>query len=124
MNYTLKYSDYFQGYPTVTPYGQWLFDQGLKTNVMLKPGIRQPNVEGLVSEPDPNRPIAVITYAPYKSERYFASFRDAMRALPEKGHYQVVNMITGSVLYEPYQVEHTDHYPRLRPTGLRRYYHV
>lgn len=59
------------------------------------------NVHNREAKANPNYPIALVVYSPVQSERYFQTVEQAMPHLPNKGHWQVINLLTGEIFVEP-----------------------
>lgn len=87
--------------PRETPYSKVLKEKGYIHPSHNREGIEYTNVHGNEAKVNPNFPIAIVTYCPRKTERYFQTMEQAMNELPHSGDWQVLNLITMEILIEP-----------------------
>ena len=88
-------------YPTVTKYGIWLNKMGFKFPI-IKGDVQYIDVHGNNKFANPDQPFTVVTYQPYKSEKYYRTALEAMVNVPSHGDWQVINVLTGEILLEPH----------------------
>ena len=90
--------------PTSSPYSMYLKKKGFVYPLHKKIGTVYTNVHGKEAQVSPTHRIALVTYTPLKSEKYFQTTEQAMLGLPKTGDWQVLNLISGEILVEPNKV--------------------
>lgn len=67
-------------------------------------GWRYINVFGAATYLDPDKPFGLVVYEPRpkRREEFYKSPEEALTKVPTEGLWQILNMITGEVMYDPY----------------------
>jgi hypothetical protein len=94
-------------YMTRDQFSKYLTNKGYVYPTHDKPGSRYINVFGLAAQVNTKKPFGLIVYEPKekRGEQYFSDPDEALTKAPDEALWQVINLWTGKIIYDPFNTK-------------------